>query len=225
MAFEKYLRELAKHEDGKTLELQPGPRERILVNAGVRLNWIGDFLANPKIKFKKISIPVEKIYFTGTTLGWNKILLQRCQKSVAKFVALTKQDPVLRRKFMEEASFGTQPILVRRAEEAGRWKVVDGMHRFVGAVLKSRKTIAAFVPLNEDKHLPVCEPHAVYDLIRGYQRNARDKRGADDLYHGLKLLARCYANVPALLKRRFGFKHVPDKKVQAIIGKVLRSRR
>jgi hypothetical protein len=61
----------------------------------------------------------------------------------------------------------------------------------------------------------------IYDLIRGYQRNARDKKGANDLFHALSLLKRCYSNVPGLLRKRFNFKYLPDKSVQAVIKKVL----
>lgn len=219
--FEKYLQALAVHEDKKTFSLQPDRRSRILINSGVRLNWIGDFLSNPKNKFKKISIPVEKIYFTGTTPDWNEILLKKCKSSVPEFVKLIKTDKSIKAKFIKESSYAKHPILVRRAEQAGYYKVLDGMHRFVGAVIKGRKRIDAFVPLNENKYLPVCEAHVIYDLIRGYQRNARDKKGANDLFHALRLLKRCYSNVPGLLRKRFNFKYLPDKNVQAVIKKVL----
>jgi len=219
--FEKYLQELAKHEDKKTFSLERDPRSRILVNSGVRLNWIGDFLSNPKNKFKKISIPVEKIYFTGSSLDWNEILLKKCNRSVQEFVKLIKTDKSIRAKFIKESSYTKQPILVRHTEQAGYYKVLDGMHRFVGAVVRGHKRLDAFVPLNENKYLPICEAHVIYDLIRGYQRNAKDKKGAGDLFHALRLLKRCYSNVPELLRTRFNFKYVPDKNVQAVIRKVL----
>lgn len=220
-AFGKYLQALANHEDNKTAALHTDARSRILINSGVRLNWIGDFLANPKNKFKKISIPVEKIYFTGTTPEWNDILLKKCKRSVFEFIKLIKSDKVIRAKFSREASYGKQPILMRHADQAGYYKVLDGMHRFIGAVIKGQKKITAFVPLNENKYLPICEAHLVYDLIRGYQRNAADKKGANDLFHALSLLRRCYSNVPDLLRKRFNFKYVSDKGVQEVIKKVL----
>jgi hypothetical protein len=64
--FEKYIKDLANHEDEKSKSFL-NPRKQILVNAGIQLNWIGDFLANPNIKYKKIEIPINQVIFTGTT--------------------------------------------------------------------------------------------------------------------------------------------------------------
>jgi hypothetical protein len=219
--FEKYLKALADHEDKKTLTLDPNFRNRILINSGARLNWIGDFLANPKNKFKKVSLPLEKIYFTGTNPEWNKILLVKCHRLVAEFIELIKKNDKIKAKFVRETTFNKEPILVRRAENKGYYKVSDGIHRLIAAILKGHKKIDAFVPVDEGKYLPICEAHVVYDLIRGYLRHAKDKKGAEDLFHGLCLLKRCYSNVPSLLKNRFNFKYVADESVQEVIKKVL----
>lgn len=220
-SFEKYLKGLAEHEDGKRVS-QLDSRGRILVNAGVGLNWICDYVANPKIKYKKSKVPVDKILFTGTEPEWNKVLLEKCERSVAKFRLLVSANVAVRSKFMKEASFGSEPILLRGPDENGFYRVLDGMHRFVGAILAGKKTVTAYAPINEGKHLPVCEPHVVYDLIRGFQRHANDRQGKIQLYHSLKLLSRTYSNVADLLKKRFDCNHIPDKEVQVIIDKVLK---
>ena len=218
--FEKYIQDLANHEDEKSKSFLD-PRKRILVNAGIRLNWIGDFLANPKIKYEKKEVPTGKVLFTGTNLEWNKVLVDKCERSVEKFQKLIEQDEKIKHRFTEEASFGNEPILMRGPDEKGFYRVFDGMHRFVGAVIKKRKTVSAYVAINEDKHLPVCEAHTVYDLIRGFQRHARDENGKTELYHGLKLLARTYENVIDLLENRFNSTYVADDEVQEIIKKVI----
>jgi hypothetical protein len=220
-SFEKYLQNLANHESERN-KLFLDSREKILVNAGIRLNLIGDFISNPKIKYKLKSIPINRVLFTGTNPSWNKILIDQCEESVEKFQTLIKSNLAIKKRFLKEASFGDEPILMRGADENGLYHVFDGMHRFVGAVLKNKKTISAYVPINEDKHLPVCEAHIVYDLIRGFQRQAKDQQGKRELYCALKLLARTYENVVNLLKNRFSFKYVPDKDVQKIIEKVIK---
>lgn len=219
--FEKYLKSLAEHEEVKARK-QLDVRGRILVSAGVGLNWIGDFATNPKIKYKKYKVPIEKILFTGTEPEWNKILLEKCERSVAKFRLLVSANVAVRSKFMKEASFGSEPILLRGPDENGFYRVLDGMHRFMGAVLSGKKTVTAYAPINEGKYLPVCEAHVVYDLIRGFQRHAKDERGKFELYHALKLLSRTYGNVIDLLKNRFGAKHVADEEVQAVISKIIK---
>ena len=96
--FEKYISSLAKHETENS-ESFLDSRSEILVNAGIRLNWLGDFLANPNIKYKKIDVAVEKILFTGTVPKWNKILMDRCGRSVKKFQVLIEQDEEIKKKF------------------------------------------------------------------------------------------------------------------------------
>ncbi len=219
--FEKYIEGLADHEDEKSKSFLD-PRKRILVNAGIRLNWIGDFLANPNIKYQKTEVPINQVLFTGTTPDWNNVLIDKCERSVDKFLKLIEQDEEIKKRFTHEASFGNEPILMRGPDEKGFYRVFDGMHRFVGAVAEKRKTVMAYVPINEDKHLPVCEPHTVYDLIRGFQRHAKDINGKTELYYALKLLARTYENVIELLKNRFNSTYVADDEVQEIIKKVIK---
>jgi hypothetical protein len=219
--FEKYIIDLANHEDEKSKSFLD-PRKRILVNAGIRLNWIGDFLANPNIKYKKTKVLINQVLFTGTTPDWNKVLIDKCERSVEKFQELIKQDEEIKERFTKEASFGNEPILMRGPDEKGFYRVFDGMHRFVGAVIEKRKTVTAYVPINKDKHLPVCEAHTVYDLIRGFQRHAKDDSGKTELYHALKLLARTYENVIELLETRFNSTYVADDEVQGIIKNVIK---
>jgi hypothetical protein len=218
--FDTYLESLADHEDEKSRSLLD-PRGRILVNAGVRLNWIGDFVANEKIGYEKAVVPLEKIKFSGASKKWNKILLGECGKSVEKFRELMARDELVRDMFAAEASFGEEPILLRGPGKEGYYVPVDGMHRLVGAILQGRESISAFVPVDEVACLPICEAHVVYDLIRGFQRHAKDEQGKTELYHALKLLARTYENVVGLLKNRFDVEHVPDEEVQKIIGRVI----
>ena len=95
------------------------------------------------------------------------------------------------------------------------------MHRLIGAVIEKRKEVLVFFPVNEDEYLPICEAHTIYDFIRGFIRNAKDEKGEIELYHGLKLLCRTYANVRELLIERFNENYVHDNEVQEIIKKVL----
>ncbi len=218
--FEKYIKDLSNHEVKRTEKFLT-PRNKILVYAGINLNWLGDYLANPNIKYKKVVIPVEKILFTGTGVEWNKILIDKCERKVEKFKELVEKDEKIKERFLKETSFTNDPLLVRGPDENGFYKIIDGMHRFVGAVLKNKKNIEAYIAINDGKHLPICEPHVVYDLIRGFQRNAQDKQGEIELYHSLKLLSRTYENVTTLLKTRFNSERIPDEKVQKILKRVL----
>lgn len=223
-AFGRYLAELAAHEEEKTKPyLEEDPRRRLLVFAGARLNWIGDFLANPAVRWEERTIPVDDIGFTRTSPDWSAILVDQCGRSPTRFRNLVASDPAMREKFEREASSGDEPVLVRAGEAPFPYFVLDGMHRFVGNVLRGTKQVSALVPVNEKEVLPVCEAHVVYDLLRGYQRNAKDDAGAADLAASLRLLCRTYANVPDLLRNRFNATYVPDETVQRIITEVLRA--
>jgi len=220
--FKECLEKLADHENKKSELYLGDQRMVILVNAGIGLNWLGDFFANPEIKWEERQLPIEKIQFTGTNPEWNRILVDKCERSVSKFRTLMAENSKLEEKFRQEASFGDEMILVRKSEKEGFYKVLDGMHRFVGVVLEDKREARVLLPINEDKHLPVCEAHTVYDLIRGFIRSARDKEGEVELYSALKLLCRTYANVRELLIERFNKDYVYDDKVQEIIRKVLK---
>lgn len=221
MEFEKYLENLSKHEDEKNSR-NIDARTRILINAGISLNWIGDYLANPAIKFRMLNVPVQNILFTGTSPKWDEILLGRCNASVRKFQELVEKNNDIKEKFLTEASFGDEPLLLLGPNVHKYYWVFDGMHRLVGAALKNKTVVKAFVPVNEQQHLPICEAHVIYDLIRGFQRHAKDEEGKQDLFHALRLLSRTYGNVRELLKERFNFYYIPDKEVQIIIENVLK---
>lgn len=219
--FENFLDKLAIHESIKNEDFLDS-RGKILVNAGIQLNWLGDFLSNPKIKYKKAVLPVYKILFTGTNPEWNVVLLERCKRLVKDFQVLIKEDEKLREKFISESSFGKEPILVRKTDKDDVYQVLDGMHRFVGAVINGKESVDVYVPINEDEHLPVCEPHVIYDLIRGFQRNAKENEGKKELYYALKLLSRTYENVNELLNKRFSFEYMADRNVQDVIDRILK---
>lgn len=220
--FEEFLAHHAKYEKKKSEEIMEDPRTKILVHSGALLNWHGDFLGNPEIKHQKKKLPVDKIQFTGTNLEWNEILLVKCERSPARLRELIRHDSKIKGQLLRETSFDYEPICVRDSEERGFYKVWDGMHRFVGKVLKGEKEIWVWHTVNEDETLPYCEAHTVYDLIRGFQRNAHDKLGKKDLIHGLRLLNRTYANVKGLLLNRFNINYVFDEEVQDAIRQALK---
>lgn len=218
--FNSYLQDLASHESFKT-NTTLDSRQKILVNAGVQLNWMGDFLANPKIEYQRLEVPLNKIQFTATEPEWNEILMIKCDASIQKFQDLILADETLKEKFNQEASFGEEPILLVGPNNQGFYRPFDGMHRLVGAAINRKETISAYVQIKENDHLPICEAHVIYDLIRGFQRNAKDNQGKIELYHALKLLARTYENVISLLKNRFGPERIHDEDVQEVLKSVI----
>lgn len=155
--FEKFLEKLAAHEVKKSEPLLQDSGKVILVHAGIRLNWLGDFLANPDIKWEERDLAIKEIQFTGTSPRWNSILIEQCGRSVEKFLALIATDAEIKSEFEQAASFGDELILARESEQTGYYKVLDGMHRFVGAVLQGKKSIKVWLPINEKKCLPVCD--------------------------------------------------------------------
>jgi hypothetical protein len=224
--FENYLYHLALHEEEKSQLLTIDPREKILINAGIRLNWMGDYLANPNIVWSELTkINVNDIQFTGTNHKWNQILIQQCDRSPARFHELITQNPQIKEMFHVESSYNPDlPILVRKSEDAGKYKVFDGMHRFVGALINGQSTIMVYFPKNEEEILPWCENHVVYDLIRGFMRNANDSDGELQLLYALKLLLRTYGNVREylvlLLAQEVGITKPTQKIIQKALGEI-----
>jgi hypothetical protein len=220
--FEEYLVDLAHHEQQKSLDLLEGnPHEKIKIFSGHRLNWLGDFFGNPEIKWEKILLNIDDIRFTGTAQELNPILKDKCQRQPAMLRELINLDEDVRKIIENHATFSDELIVVRNEPETGKFLMLDGTHRLLGMILQYKTHIFAWYPKNEFELLSHCEAHVMYDLIRGYLRNAQDEQGKTELYHGLKLLARTYGNVKDLLKHRFDPKHVSDPEVQKIIEDVL----
>lgn len=211
-----FLKNFADHEQAKKIQ-ELDDRQRLIMFSGVGLNSIGDYFGNPALKWEEKDLNLDQVEFTGL----DKFILEECDRSPIIFREKVSENNSLKEKYEGQASFGNEPIIVRKSSNPGKYRLVDGVHRLIGAALSNKKTIKAMVPINEDEVLPFCEAHTIYDLIRGYQRHARDGKGEKELYSGLKLLIRCYGNAGDLLKNRFNKDYVNDEKVQAIIKKVL----
>lgn len=220
---QKYIKDLSQSEEKKSKAFNNNPRHKISIHSGVLLNWLGDYFANPKIKWQKRTVNVEKILMTGTMPEFNKIFIEKSKRSPDKLLHILNKNQRLRDKIAKWANKnrGFAGVILLR-KEGEYYKVLDGMHRFIKIVLSGNKEIEAYIPINEEKELPVCEAHVVYDLIRGYLRHARNKTGRKQLEQALMLLLKTYANVRKLLKNRFNFIYVPEKDVQSVINKALK---
>lgn len=216
-----YIKKLANLEEKKSKAYKSDSRHRILVHSGVLLNWLGDYFANPNIKWRKVSLFTKDILMTGVDPKWNELFITKCKRKSNNLIKFINKDIKLKNQVMKWASSSKSSniILVRKDKE--RYKIIDGMHRFVKHILSGKEKIKVYVPVNETSELPYCEPHVVYDLIRGFQRNAYDTQGKMQLKHALILLSRTYSNVRQLLKDRFNENWTLDKEVQKIIKTVL----
>ena len=222
LEFNQFLESLGEKEAKKVESLvSEDPRKKILINGGVFLNWLGDFFANPEITWRKIEVDIDQIRFTGTNPELNKILLERAEKKPAKLREILDADPEVKKYITDIASNNQVLIVVRHGENEGEYKMLDGSHRLLTMILEGKEKTIVWYPGNELELLPVCEAHVVYDLIRGFIRNAKDEEGKKELYYALKLLIRAYSNVPDLLMNRFNSEYVFDEDVQEVIKKVL----
>ena len=192
--------------------------ELLLMYSGALLNWVGDFLTDEGVVWEKRELVLDDLYLTGTGPEWNKIIIDRCERSPEKLRELFTKEPETAEVF-KEATSDPAPILVRVDE--GILKVLDGMERVIAAIRDGKTTIEAYVGTLSGKPTPHCEPHVVYDLLRAYQRGAnRDREG---LITALKFLRGAYTNVDGLLRDRFSKSWLPDDEIQEIIREALKN--
>lgn len=218
-----YIKKLANTEEKKSESYKHDSRHRISVHSGVLLNWLGDYFANPNIKWEKVSLSVKNILMTGVDPEWNKLFIKKCERKSEKLTKLIAKDLGLKGRIMKWVNSSKNPNIILVRKDKDKYKVLDGMHRFVKQILEGKEEIKVYAPTNEISELPHCEPHVVYDLIRGFQRNAYDKKGETQLRNALALLSRTYGNVNQLLKNRFNKDWISDKKVQKIIEAIIKS--
>lgn len=212
----KYLQNLSRHTQsiiGRRLPL----KNQLMAHSGVMLNWVSDYLTDSNIQWLKKKIKLDDLTLTGTNPRWNKIIIEKCERSPQKLRALFKTNKSLKSVF-KTAKFSALPILVRL--EKKKYSVLDGMYRVIAAIRDNKTGVAAFVAKKAGKPKPQCEPHVVYDLLRAYQRGLNKDRKA--LITALRFLRKSYSNVTDLLKERFNKDWVRDEEIQKIIREALR---
>lgn len=213
---QKFLADLSQHIKTKA-EANQSPLEQLITACSISMNWIADYISDPNVSWTLEEIPLDKIYLTGTQPDWNKIIIDQCERSPKKFNELLQSNPKIKELF-KEAKFEDRPILIRYEDE--QYKMLDGMHRTLGAIIEGRETIEAFVARLNGKPQPQIEPHIIYDFFRAYHRGSNTDK--DSLISAIKFLRRAYSNVDDLLKNRFSKNWVPDDKIQEIIQEILK---
>jgi len=224
--FEDYLDRLARAQEAKAAAEMRSARQKILVSSGVLMNWLGDFLGNPEIKWELRKLSLEQLLLTGTEPEMNQVFIEQAERQPGKLRQLLLGDASLAERVNSWVGQVTdESILVRDDEgKSGKYKVLDGMHRVVKAVMAGQVEIEAYVPINATEVRPVVEPHVIYDLIRGYWRGTRDELGREQLYQALRLMVRAYDNTAELLRTRFSADWVGENDIQEVIVRVLAER-
>lgn len=212
---EKFLAILTKRQKERT-EFFQSTEENLLTHAGANLNWIADYVLDLSVCWTKENLNIDDLYLTGTCPEWNAVIIEQCQRSSVKFRELLLQNEKITSMF-KEAKFDDLPILVRYEKE--KHKVLDGMHRVIGAIRDGHSEIIAFVGRLQGNPQPLCEPHVVYDLLRAYDRGINKNKA--DLIAALRFLKGSYSNVEMLLRKRFGKSWIPSDEIQGIIEEVL----
>ncbi len=211
----EYTEILIDHLIRKTRQTNK-PEDLLLMLSGASLNWIADFVLDESVAWEKREINVADLYLTGTNPEWNKIIIDRAQRSPEKLKRLMAEDSAVKT-MLSNLVFDEVPILVR--VDDGKLKVLDGMHRVVAAIRDNRKTVSAYIGTPSGNSKPLCEAHVIYDLLRAYQRSIhKDRQG---LIAALRFLKNNYVNVESLLRDRFNAEWIPDEGVQKVIREVL----
>lgn len=192
-------------------------RDRLIAESGAALNWVGDYISDESLTWKKRTLDLDALWLTGTFPEWNPIIIDQCQRSPVEFRRFLSAKPDMKKLF-DRAKLSDQPILVRPEEE--KLKVLDGMYTVIAAIVAGHKTIEAFVCTPAGKPRPHCEPHVVYDLIRAYDRKINPDRAG--LIAALRFLKNSYANVEPLLRERFSGDWMPNQEIREIIAEVLK---
>ncbi len=211
-----YLNGLIKYIKQKNARYEK-PLDVLVKECSSSMNWIADYITDENALWTKEKILLDDLYLTGTHPEWNKIIIDKCERSPKKLKELFNSDNKIV-KIFTEAKFDEAPILVRH--EDGKYKVLDGMKRVIAAIRDDKKTILAYVARLKGRPRPKCEPHLIYDLLKAYHRGLNKDREA--LITALKFLRKSYGNADYLLKERFSKSWVPSDEIQEIIQEALK---
>ena len=200
-SIESYIDQLFEKNKLKVLS-RYDTRQLIMMLSGAQLNWAGDYLGNPAIPLRIQNLKHEEITMTGTHKEWNDVLKVRCKGRPQAFLDLIEGDPSIIEGFLRPGLDYSVPLFTRYNPSENTYRIFDGMHRFVNQLIEGKREFISVVYDESDKHLPWCEEHVVYDLIRAYQKNAHDEDGKNQLKQALILILRSYGNAEEALKKR-----------------------
>lgn len=211
-----FLKELAARQRAK-VEASQDSLDQLLADSGQILNWVGEYLTDLSLSWTKEEIEIDKLTLTGTNPAWNKVVIEECHRSPQELRQRLSTDAQLGKAF-KNGMGQPAPILVRFEDD--QYKVLDGMHRTLGAIAVGQTVITAYIAHRTGKPQPVCEPHVVYDFIRAFERGLGGSE--EEFVAGLRFLRKAYVNVDRLLTNRFGNSTgVSNEKLQTAINRVL----
>lgn len=192
----EYLASLVAHKRAEMEErLEDNPIEQLLMYAGVDGNWTKWFITDEEAIWEKRVMPIDKLTLTGRHPEWYP-LIDDCGGSPAKLRQLLAEQSELKERFAS-AYFVDIPIMVYF--EDGEYRIFDGMHRAIGAMLEGHNEIEVWIVRpGPNGHRPQCEPHVVNDLIKTLFMGMEADR--DDLVAALRLIKTHYANGEDLLR-------------------------
>lgn len=210
-----FVQALAQRMRAK-VEASQDTLDQLLADCGMQLNWVGEWLTDKEVAWKKRELLIDNLTLTGTQPAWNTVILDECERSPKKLRERLASDVSAQELFSGAIADGL-PILVRIDGETT--KVLDGMRRTIAAIRDGQEKIWAWVGRRTGKGQPVCEPHVIYDLLRVYDEGINPDRS--ELSVALRYLKQSFANVESLLRRRFDRERVRNDELQKVIAEVL----
>ncbi len=211
----EYLEGLAKNHQEKVIQ-DLDATGQILMYAGSRLNWVGEYVNDESIHWELNTLKVDSLTLTGTSPEWNQITLEQAQADPRKLRELLKDNKI--KQLFNEAKFSDVPILVRGEDD--KLKLLDGMNRTVAAIRDGVDEIQAYVGTRIGEPQAQIEAHVIYDLIRAREQG---RGNVNDFKAALRFLVHSYSNTRGLLETRFNADWVNSPQIQTIIEEVLNS--
>ena len=80
-----YLQKLIKRQKGKAeASLRGNEVGQVLMYSGVLLDWVGEWVSDTSVSWQKKKIKIDDLTLTGTGPEWNKIILEKAERSPRK---------------------------------------------------------------------------------------------------------------------------------------------
>lgn len=211
------LPDLVRNHQKKARERFTDLGEELLMYSGVLLNWVGEWITDPSVRWEKRVVRVDDLTLTGTNPTWNAVVIDHAHREPRQLRELFRDSEIVR--LFEGVQWSSVPILVRvNLQDGEKLKVLDGMKRTIAAIRDGRDMIEAWIGRRTDPARPCIEPHVIYDILRAAQQG----RGSlDDLRAALRFLLQTYGNTRNLLKHRFNSEWLRDSKLNALVQEVL----
>ncbi|HPN67413.1 MAG TPA: hypothetical protein PLZ62_02040 [bacterium] len=190
-------------------------RQKLAVYSEARLNWVNAIISDDYYDWEQEELLIANLQLTGTIPEYNKIIIDKCERSPVKFAAYLKRENCYDLFVCNNKS--NETILIEYRD--GKYYVLHGMYHVIKLIINGQDKLTAWIGHNSFQiKKPNVEPSVAYFFLREYRRGTIPQKEKEHLLETLRLIYQYTNNGPRLLgdDGRLGWENAMQKLINEI---------